>query len=102
MSTEQTILDDGRFYIELNINYDPFDAPGFLQRRCAAGPTTPGGHECLGSFQKRPDGTWSADVTASWNEETDSDCSVLASNVERLDAISALWRGRHTALSTHN
>lgn len=97
-----TILDDGEFYIELNSNCNPTAAPGFLQRRCTAGPTIPGGYECLGSFQKRPDGAWAADINAPWNRETDSDCTLLVTGVARMDAIGALWSGRHRALSTHN
>lgn len=95
------ILDDGQFYVELNCNYEEADAPGFLQRRCSYGLTTPGGYECLGSFQKAVDGSWSADVVAPMDEETGCDCDLLARNVSRMDAIAALWAGRNRAYSTH-
>lgn len=100
MRSSQIILDDGVFYVELNANYEDSEAPGFLHRRCAYGPTTPGGYECLGSFQKQS-GAWSADVNAPLDEDTDSDCIVVASGVSRLDAIAALWQSRSSALSTH-
>lgn len=95
------ILDDGAFYVELNCNYAKSDAPGFLHRRCEFGVTTPGGYECLGSFQKAVDGSWNADVAAPMDEETGCDCAILARNVSRMDAIAALWAGRTRAYSTH-
>lgn len=91
------ILDDGVFYVELNCNYPKAEAPGFLQRRCGYGLTTPGGYECLGSFQKAAHGFWSADVNAPLDEDTDSDCLMLTQNVSRMDAIAALWVGRNRA-----
>lgn len=94
------LLDDGEFYVELNENQDPAQAAGFLHRRCSFGPTTPGGNECLGSFQMKA-GAWSADVNAPLDEDTDSDCMVVATGVSRLDAIAALWQSRSLALSTH-
>ena len=101
MSDGKIILDDGQFYIQLNVNYEAFDAPGFLQKRCAYGLTTPGGYECLGSFQKALDGSWSADVNAPYDEDTGSDCEMLSRQVSRLDAIATLWAGRTSAYSTH-
>lgn len=101
MHQEQRLLDDGEFYIELNCNVDPSAAPGFLHRRCGYGATTPGGYECVGSFQERVDGTWSADVNAPLDQATDSDCLVLAAGVSRLAAIAALWQGRRSAYWTH-
>ena len=101
-SDGEIILDDGVFYVELNVNSEASVAPGFLQRRCARGLTTPGGYECVGSFGKAVDGTWRADVSAPWDEDTDSDCNVLARGVARMDAIAALWAGRHVAHATHN
>lgn len=102
MSDGQIILDDGKFYIQLNVNYPAPNAPGFLLRRCAFGLTTPGGYECLGSFQKESDGSWSADVNAPYDEDTDSDCEMLTRKVSRLDAIAALWAGRANAYSVHS
>jgi len=98
MKADQIILDDGRFFIDLNCNYAASDAPGFLSLRCFAGPTTPGGFECLGSFNKTTDGTtWEARVSAPYDSEIDSDSRTVITGVSRMEAISALWRERHTA-----
>lgn len=100
MAIDQIIIDDGSFYIELNGNYEADQAPGFLQRRCAYGTTTPGGYECVGSFQRRA-GQWSADVSAPYDPATDGDCLSLGLFANRMDAIAALWKRRHEALCTH-
>lgn len=101
MSTDLVILDDGEFYVELNGNYDATLAPGFLQRRCSRGLTTPGGYECIGSFERSAAGRWRADVNATFDEVTGGDVLVLGEFDERMDAISALWRRRHEALQSH-
>lgn len=101
MVIDQIIIDDGSFYIELNGNYDADQAPGFLQRRCAYGPTTPGGHECVGSFHCRPSGQWTADLSAAYDPATDGDCLSLGLFTSRMDAIAALWLRRHEALCDH-
>lgn len=92
------LLDDGSYYIELNVNAEPHNAPGFLQRRCAVDLHTPGGYECLGSFQCTPRGAWRANVNAPYDEEADSDTRDLGQFSERMDAILALWAARHEAL----
>ena len=97
MTTDKVILDDGEFCIDLNCNYEASNAPGFLERRCPYSATTPGGFECIGSFDKAVDGTWRADVNAPYDPATDGDCRIVAQGVSRLDAIAALWRERHTA-----
>ena len=97
MEKDQVILDDGEFFIDLNCNYEASNAPGFLERRCPYSATTPGGFECIGSFDKAVDGTWRADVNAPYDPATDGDCRIVAQGVSRLDAIAALWRERHTA-----
>lgn len=101
MQRDMIVLDDGDFYIELNGNYDAVSAPGFLQRRCARGLTTPGGYECVGSFQRATNGRWRADVNAPFDEETEGDCLVLGEFGERMHAIAALWQRRHAALCIH-
>ena len=101
MSHDQIILDDGTFYIDLNVNYKSHEAPGFLSRRCALRPTTPGGYECVGSFQKSADGAWGANINAHYDSNTDSDCKVVAEGVTRMDAIAALWLARKQALLSH-
>jgi hypothetical protein len=93
----EVLLDDGEFYIELNVNYPADRAPGFLQRRCPVTLTTPGGFECIGSFDKHTDGMWRADVNAVYDEEKGSDVVRVADGVSRMQAIVALWRNRHQA-----
>jgi hypothetical protein len=101
MTTNQIILDDGQFYIELNTNFESACAPGFLHHRCVQSPTNPGGHECVGSFQKSTAEYWSADIQSAYNVETDSDCNVVAMKATRLDAIAALWTARKFAYLAH-
>ena len=95
------ILDDGAFYIELNCNYGTAEAAGFLQRRCYIGVTTPGGYECLGSFEMTLDGKWRASVDAPYSAATDSDSRELGVFSHRLAAITALWGARHEAYRRH-
>lgn len=101
MSQPHIIIDDGRYYIDLNCNYEAPDAPGFLALRCPRGLTTPGGFDCLGSFDKKPDGTWQASIHTLLDEETDSDARTVAAGVSRMDAIAALWKHRESAFSRH-
>jgi len=68
-----TILDDGDFYVELNCNDSSAAAAGFLQRRCYVGVTTPGGYECIGSFERDVLGRWRASIDAVYDEQTGSD-----------------------------
>ncbi len=95
---EEIILDDGQYFVELNSNYPLKDAPGMLLRRRARSDTTPGGNECIGSFDKRLDGQWNADVTVPYDPVRDVECHVLAEGVDRMDAIVALWTGRRMAV----
>lgn len=101
MAKDQTILDDGEYFIDLNCNYEASIAPGFLQRRCAYSVTTPGGFECVGVFEKSLDGSWRADVNSAYDPDTDGDCRVVIQGVSRMDAIAALWANRKTALTSH-
>lgn len=95
------ILDDGLFYVGLNCNYRSDDAPGFLERRCYFGVTTPGGYECIGSFNRGLDGSWTASIDVHYDAATDSDARVLGRFSDRLDAIAALWGARHQAHCRH-
>ena len=96
------ILDDGRYYIELNVNHPRASAPGFLQRRCYVGVTTPDGYECLGSFeQDSRSGLWLASISRPYDEAIDSDCENLGRFPRRLDAVVALWGARHRAYYRH-
>ena len=95
------ILDDGEYYVELNGNYPPAEAPGFLQRRCYVGVTTPSGYACVGSFECSPRGTWQASIDAPYDPATGSDSRSLGQHRSRLDAIVALWSARREALCRH-
>jgi hypothetical protein len=96
------LLDDGEFYIELNANYPTPDAPGFLQRRCYVGVTTPGGYECVGSFDRCPStGAWLASIDALYDAATDSDARVVGIYSRRLDAVVGLWAARRLARCRH-
>lgn len=99
--TERAVKDDGEFYIVLNSNFPPEKANAFLQRRCAYGLTTPGGYECVGGADQRPNGKWRADVSAPYDEETGSDVTPLGEFDAQQQAIDALWEGRHQALCIH-
>lgn len=101
MEKEQTILDDGEYLINLNCNYDAKISPGFLLRRCSLSPTTPGGYDYVGGFEKSSDGTWRADVNSQYDPLTDGDCRIVIQGVSRMDAIVALWVNRKTALPSH-
>ncbi len=91
------ILDDGIFYVELNTNYDPATAPGFLQRSCQVGLTRPGGFDCVGSFDRNHLGTWNASINAAPDEDFGSDSTLLCSSDLRVAAIVELWRNRTNA-----
>ena len=91
----EIILDDGKYFIELNPDHSLENAPGVLLRRCAL---TPSSHECIGSFDRRLDGQWKAGVTVPYDAEMENDCHILAAGVARLDAIVALWSGRRMAV----
>ena len=95
------ILDDGEYYVELNDNYPPAEAPGFLQRRCYVGVTTPGGYECVGGFERNARGLWQASIDAAYDPTTGSDSRLLGQHRSRLDAIAALWSARRRALCRH-
>lgn len=100
-TTSTIVLDDGEFYVELNCNYSAAVAPGFLQRRCPAGVTTPGGFECVGGFDRDSNGLWCASIDAAYDATNDSDSKELGSYPERLDAIATLWARRHDAYCRH-
>ena len=66
-------------------------APGFLQRRCYVGVTTPGGYECIGGFGRDARGLWHATIDMPYNDVRDSDSLEVGGFKKRLDAIVALW-----------
>lgn len=94
---ENVLLDDGEFYVEHNAGYPLERGNGFLLRRCKVTLTTPGGYECVGGYNQKPDGQWCADVHVLFDEASDSDCCRVGVYGDRLDAIAALWLARHTA-----
>ena len=76
-------------------------APGFLQRRCYVGVTTPGGYECIGGFERDARDLWHAKIDMPYNDIRDSDSLEVGAFSERLDAIVALWGMRHKAHCRH-
>lgn len=102
MDMHLVLLDDGEFYVERNANFDRDTANGFLHRRCAVSLTAPGGYECIGSYERRPGGTWNASINASYDPETDSDSRELGDTFKtNVEAIAALWSARHEAYCGH-
>ncbi|MGF6813170.1 hypothetical protein OKW30_008387 [Paraburkholderia sp. Clong3] len=101
MDNKFMLLDDGQFYIERNCNGDAATTNGFLQRRCEFSATTPGGYECIGSYERKLSGEWSASINAPYDEERDSDSRELGTFKSNLDAITALWAARTEAHCGH-
>jgi hypothetical protein len=95
------ILDDGEYFVELNEAFPVGDAPGFLQRRCYIGVTTPDGYESVGRFDRDPHGGWHAGIDAPYDSGTNSSCRSLGRHSGRMDAIVALWFARREALCRH-
>ncbi|HDR9491926.1 MULTISPECIES: hypothetical protein [Burkholderiaceae] len=90
---DPVLLDDGAYYV----TYQAGAATGFLLRRCDA----PEGFECVGGFSHDPaQGSWYAAITTTYDEERDRDHRVVGDG-SRLDAIGALWRHRHEALTKY-
>ncbi len=87
------ILDDGEFRVALNADFPPATAPGFLQRRCYFGVTTPNGYECVGAFEQDELGKWCASVDSTYDERTDRVCLSLGTHARRLDASSRFGAG---------
>lgn len=104
---EMVLLDDGEYRIRLNGNYRATEAPGFLERKCAAGVATPYGYTCVGSFDKKTSGlragdaAWGADVDAAYDPQTDTNVTVVAVGVTRMEAIVCLWRRRHFSVARY-
>lgn len=97
MSTSQIIIvDDGRFFIDLNTTYEARKAPGFLNLRCFQGSASRAFH-CIGSFDIAPDGMWRANVAIPYDHDLDANTRTVIAGVGRLEAITALWRIRHDA-----
>jgi hypothetical protein len=90
------LLDDGSFFV-VGADGGAQGSAGFLERRCAISPETPNGTECLGAFVQRPDGKWEARISTKFDMASRSDCKILSTSSERVDAIVALWRARHEA-----
>lgn len=97
----ERLLDDGRFFVEWNINYPREQANGFLMVRCEShggwSVREPGGFAVAGGYEQKLGGKWVADVFVPYDEEKDSDCLVLGEFDTRNEAIMALWDGRFSA-----
>ena len=101
VTASPVLLDDGKFYIERNVNFAPGAAAGFLLRRCATSLTTPGGYECIGWYKGDPGGKWAAYIDAPYNPLSDDEFVLLGKFDSCMDAISELWRRREEAFSRH-
>jgi len=87
------LLDDGLYYVSCQSG----DALGFLLLRCAA----PEGFECIGGFARDAiQDRWYASITIPYDERRDYDQRTVGSG-SRLDAIHALWKHRHEALTKY-
>jgi hypothetical protein len=87
------ILDDGTFYVQLNETHEHRSAPGFLLKRCNHSITSPGGFECIGSFDL-VNGRWMACLNGVFDIDGEKEGRHLGSFKGRLDAIHALWMAR--------
>ena len=95
------ILDDGEYFVELNEDFPIATAPGFLQRRCYVGVTTPDGYESIGRFDCDPLGGWHACVDAPYDSGSNTTCRDLGHFNDRMSAIVALWHARRQAHCRH-
>lgn len=100
-TNSDVLLDDGVFFVQHSCNYPASIANGFLMRRCRVSLRTPEGSECIGGYYLQLDGNWRADIAGHHDRRTGSDCRLLGSFGNRLDAIHALWTHRHDALTRH-
>ncbi|MGU4703174.1 hypothetical protein K6L09_41645 [Burkholderia cepacia] len=101
MEKHLILLDDAEFFIERNSNGDAAKANGFLLRRCPTSPSTPGGYECVGGYERCASGEWSASINAPYDSASDSDCRELGRFATNLDAITVLWKARRDAYCQH-
>jgi hypothetical protein len=97
VSKELILQDDGLYYIERNCNGDPDTTNGFLQHRCPVTATTPGGYECVGSYERNLSGTWRASIDVPYVEDSDIETQEFGPFGTRIEAIAALWIARHSA-----
>ncbi|WP_237575921.1 hypothetical protein [Mycetohabitans sp. B8] len=74
MDKQLMLLDDGKFYIERNCNGEAATTNGLLFRRYPISPTTPGGYECVGGYERCTAGEWGAWINVPYDEATDRDC----------------------------
>lgn len=93
----ERFIDDGRYFIEWNKNYERDRGNGFLLVRCHFGLTAPQGFTPAGGYEQLPNGFWLADVNAPYDEDLDSDVRRLGEYATRNEAIAALWEARETA-----
>lgn len=91
---DKILLDDGEYFIQHNANYPLESSNGFLMKRRSFGEA-----DAIGGYDCQIEGKWHVDVTASWDDETETDCRTVGSFDDRLDAIAALWLARHEAHS---
>ncbi len=81
------LLDDGTFFMF---------SDGALWRRCEVSRDSPRGRRCVGMFFSAGSG-WSARIARPYDATTQRDFETVLADVDRLDAIAALWRARSRA-----
>jgi hypothetical protein len=94
------IADDGK-YFELDGHHLGASAPGFLQRRCYVGVTSPDAFEAVGRFARNPDGRWEASIDTRDDGSGTGVSRLVGAFSDRTNAIVALWRERHAAYCRH-
>ena len=99
-SRRTILLDDGEFLIAEVERESPRFQSVFLERRCAITEATPRGRECIGTGFVGAGGTWSARVATAFDVRAGTDAQTVATGVDRLDAIVALWHARRRASLT--
>lgn len=92
---DHVLLEDEKFLVEHNGNYSLDKGNGFLLERCDYSLTTPEGIKCIGGYDQKLDGTWTADSVRRPDEDNDSDAHPLGVFATRNEAITALWLDRH-------
>jgi hypothetical protein len=100
-ATRRTLLDDMVYLVVLDDRRSPDIADGVLERRCLTSSSTPAGSAGVGGFAMLRDGTWTAWISAPSATQSGADRRIVATGVERMEAVVALWRARHDAYFNH-
>lgn len=91
------VLDDGSFFIDLDLDHPKAQAPGFLMRRRLDAGSAGISYECVGRFAPALDDSWQATLYHPRDLRTQQCEQVVATHCSRMASIVALWRSRHGA-----